>query len=136
MLVAEAELGEVNPKLKVTRSFADDVSKFEPEIVTEVPATPIVGVKPVIVGNPVALETVKGLTDVAVPAVVVMLIVPVVAPLGTVAVSWVAVAEVTVAEVPLKFTVFPLGVVLKAVPLIATEAPTGPFCGVNPLMES
>ena len=57
--------------------------KFVPLIVTLVPAGPLVGVNPVIVGALVAI--VKLLALVAVPAGVVTLSVPVVAPAGTVA---------------------------------------------------
>ena len=57
--------------------------KFVPLIVTLVPAGPLVGVNPVIVGALVAI--VKLLALVAVPAGVVTLSVPVVAPAGAVA---------------------------------------------------
>jgi hypothetical protein len=64
-------------------SIAVAFVKFVPVIVTPVPAGPIVGVKPVIVG---ALPpTVKLLALVAVPPGVVTLSGPVVAPAGTVA---------------------------------------------------
>ena len=55
--------------------------KFEPLMVTPVPTGPLAGVKPVIVGG---LITVKLPALVAVPPGVVTLIVPVVAPAGTV----------------------------------------------------
>jgi hypothetical protein len=73
--------------------------------------------------------TVNALALVAVPAGVVTLSVPVVAPAGTVA--WIAVAEVTVklALTPLNATaVAPV----KFVPLIVTLLPTGPLVGVKP----
>ena len=57
--------------------------KFVPLIVTLAPTAPLVGVKLVIVG-PLA-DTVKVLALVAVPAGVVTLTSPVVAPVGTVA---------------------------------------------------
>jgi hypothetical protein len=97
--------------------------KFVPLIVTLVPASPLVGVKPVIVGG---LRTVKFVALVAVPPGVVTLSGPVVAAAGTVAV--IAVAEVTVnkALVPLNRTrVAPL----KFVPVIVTVAPTAPLVG-------
>ena len=56
--------------------------KLVPLMVTLVPTGPLVGVKSVIVGG---LITVKLLALVAVPPGVVTLIVPVVAPVGTVA---------------------------------------------------
>jgi hypothetical protein len=58
--------------------------KFVPVIVTEVPTGPLVGVKLVIVGG--GAVTVKVPALVAVPPGVVTLMVPVVAPEGTVAV--------------------------------------------------
>src|SRR5213082_2141805 len=55
-------------------------------------------------------STVKLLLEVAVDVPTVTLMGPVVAPVGTVVVSWFVVAAVTVAVVPLNFTVFALGV--------------------------
>ena len=66
--------------LKVTSAVP---VKFVPLIVTMVPAGPLVGVKPVIVGA--LAPTVKLLALVAVPPGVVTLSGPVVAPAGTVA---------------------------------------------------
>jgi hypothetical protein len=63
------------------------VSKFVPVIVTNVPALPLVGEKPVIVGGWI---TTKLLVVVAVPPVVVTVIGPVVAPVGTTAFTCVA----------------------------------------------
>ena len=65
----------------------------------------------------------------AVPPVVVTVIVPVVAPVGTVVVINVVVAELTVAVVPLNLTVFPEVVVSKFVPVIVTLAPITPGVG-------
>ena len=62
------------------------------------------------------------------------MIVPVVAPDGTVATSCVVVAEVTVAVVPWNLTVLFAMVLLKPVPEIVTDAPTAPLLGENPLM--
>src|SRR3989442_1705909 len=61
--------------------------KLVPLIVTVVPTGPLVGVKELIVGGDVV--TVKLLALVAVPAEVVTLMSPEVAPLGAVAVIWV-----------------------------------------------
>src|SRR5206468_2120575 len=74
--------------------------------------------------------TVKALALTPVPAVVVTLSVPVVAPLGTVACIWVSESTVTrVAGVPFKATwVAP---VTKFVPVRVTAVPTGPLVGVN-----
>src|SRR5256712_8816342 len=102
---------------------------FVPLIATLVPTAPLVGVKPVIVGG--LAVTVKLPALVPVPPGVVTLIVPVVAPAGTVA--WIAVAELTAkpALTPLKATaVAPV----KFVPLIATLVPTAPLVGVKPVI--
>jgi hypothetical protein len=68
----------------------------------------MVGAAPVPIVNAAAL--------VAVMPATVTLIVPVVAPAGTVVVSMVVEAVATVAVVPLNFTVFDAGVALKPVP--------------------
>jgi hypothetical protein len=106
MLVGLAELTAASPTLNFVRSYVA-MSKFVPETVTAVPEAPIVGVKPVIVGAPLAPEavTVKDIELVAVPLGVVIVIGPVVAPVGTVVTICVAVAELTVAFVPWKATV-------------------------------
>jgi hypothetical protein len=68
-------------------------------------------------------------TEVAVPPPVVTLTAPVVVPVATVAVIWVALFTVNdVAAVLLKETaVAPV----KLVPVITTEVPTGPLAGVK-----
>jgi hypothetical protein len=73
---------------------------------------------------------------VVVPAVVVTLTVPLVAPAGTVTVSLVALAAVTVAAIPLNRTVFPAGVGANAVPLIVTLDPTLARRGTTQSTES
>jgi hypothetical protein len=99
--------------------------KFVPLIVTLVPTGPLLGVKLVTVGG---LETVKLLALLAVPAEVVTLIGPVIAPAGTVAVIAVAEFTVKLALVPLNITaVAPV----KFVPLIVTLVPTAPLLGVK-----
>src|SRR2546427_8916971 len=94
-------------------------------MVTPVPTGPLAGVKLVIVGE---LITVKLPALLAVPPGVVTLIVPVVAPVGTVA--WIELAELTVkvALAPLKATTV---VPVKLVPLMVTLVPTGPLAGVK-----
>jgi len=85
-------------------------------MVAAVPGAPAVGVKLLMVGAPEVATTVKAtVLDTGLP-VVTTEITPVVAPVGTVATILVAVEETTDAAVPLKVTVFWLGVVLKAVP--------------------
>src|SRR5256886_8898109 len=73
--------------------------------------------------------TVTGVQTCALPISTVTLMGPVVAPVGTVVVSWFVVAAVTVAVVPLNFTVFALGVALKFWPWIVTVCPTPPCAG-------
>jgi len=108
--------------------FAAVALKFAPVIVTDVPTGPLLGLNPEIVGGP---TTVKLLPLVAVSPATVTLIVPVVAPLGTVATRLVVVAEVTVAVVPLNLTVLLAAVELKFVPEIVTEEPTAPLVGLK-----
>ena len=77
------------------------------------------------------VETVKSLELVAVPAVVVTEIFPVVAPDGTSAINCVVVPELNEAVVPLNLTVLLLSDELKLVPIIVTLSPTLPLDGVN-----
>ena len=73
----------MKPAAVPLKATADAPVKFVPVIVTLVPAGPLVGVKPVIVGALAAI--VKLLALVAVPPAVATLSGPVVAPAGTVA---------------------------------------------------
>jgi hypothetical protein len=123
-------------RLNLTMLLASTVSKFVPVIVTDVPAVPVVGVNPVIVGAPVEVVTMKAAALVADPVGVVRPIGPVVAPEGTLVVIWVTVAEATVAATPLKVTVFWLAVVENPVPKIVTDVPTGLLLGVNSTIET
>src|SRR2546427_13290492 len=75
-----------------------------------------------------AVPTVKLLALLAVPAEVVTLIGPVVAPAGTLAVIVVAEPTVKLALVPLNSTAV---AVVKFVPLIVTLVPTGPLAGAK-----
>ena len=72
--------------------------------------------------------TVKFVALVPVPARFVTVILPVVAPVGTVAVIWVAELTVNVAATLLNLTAV---VPVKFVPVIVTTVPTGPLVGVN-----
>ncbi len=100
--------------------------KFVPVIVTDVPTGPNAGVNEVIVGIP---ATPKSVALVAVLTVFVTVILPEVAPVGTVAVIDVAEFNVkVVAETPLNLTEV---VQPKFVPVIVTLVPTGPLGGVN-----
>src|SRR3989338_6175991 len=63
----------------------------------------------------------------ALPRLVVTVSGPVVAPIGTVVVSWVALTERRTATRPLKLTVVAPG--SKLVPVIVTKVPMGPLAG-------
>jgi hypothetical protein len=103
--------------------------RLVPEIVTTVPTAPDDGLKPVIFG---ALITLKLATLTAVPPPVVTLIVPVVAPAGTVVVIFVAVFVRIAAALPLnESAVAPE----RLTPVIVTPAPTPPDAGVKPAMQ-
>jgi hypothetical protein len=121
--------------LTLTRSFGAVVSKFVPVTLTAVPATPIDGVKLVIVGAATD-ATVNVVALVVDPPGAVTPIVPVVAPLGTVTTNWVAVALEMVAVVPLNVTVSWAMVDENPVPKILTCVPTGPLPGVNDTIET
>jgi hypothetical protein len=97
-----AEFTVAATPLKVTALLAGVVLKLVPVIVTDVPAAPLVGVKPVIVGGGM---TVKLLPLVTLLPLTMTVIAPVVAPLGTFATKCVVVADVIVAVVPLNLTV-------------------------------
>src|SRR5438067_1500104 len=125
--VAEICVDELTVKVALVPLKVTEVApvKLVPLIVTLVPTGPLEGVKLVMVGG---LVTVKELLLVAVPAGVVTLSGPVVAPAGTVAVIFVPEFTVNVALVPLNFTdVAPV----KFVPLIVTLVPTGPLEGAK-----
>lgn len=72
--------------------------------------------------------------EVAVPFEVSTVIVPVVAPDGTVVTICVIVELVTVAVVPLNITILLAATVLKFCPVIVTDAAIAPPTGVNPLI--
>jgi hypothetical protein len=92
--------------------------KFDPVIVTGVPTGPLDGLKPLTIGD-------------GVPPKAVMVIAPVVAPAGTIAVTALLELTVNAAGVPLKLTaVAPV----RFVPVIVTEVPIGPATGLKPLM--
>lgn len=99
--------------------------KFVPVIVTVEPTGPLAGVKPVIVGVPV---TTKSAALVPVPFPFVTVILPVVAPVGTVVVIWESELTVNGAFTPSNFTVI---VPVKSSPVMITVVPTGPLDGVN-----
>src|SRR6266852_624837 len=118
-------------RLKLSLLFATSGSKFVPVTITGVPAVPLGGLKPVIVGASLAVTTNCALL-VADPDGDETVIKPVVAVLGTVVVIWVAVEELTVAATPLNLTVFCVAVVLKPPPLMTTVVPAAPLPGLKP----
>ena len=91
---------------------------------------------PEIVGAPLVAPIVKFELLVAEPFEFEIVIGPVVAADGTVATICVLVAEITVAATPLNWTVFCDPIVLNPVPLIVTDAPTGPVRGENEIIET
>ena len=100
--------------------------KFVPVMATPVPTGPLLGLNELIVGS--APVTVKALALSTEPPGVVTLILPVVAPLGTLVLIWVSETIPKLAVVPLKVTwVAPV----KFVPVMVTAVPTGPLVGVN-----
>jgi hypothetical protein len=114
--------------------FAGVVLKFVPVIVTVEPIPPEVGSKPVIVGEPGGV-TVKSAELVAVCPPTSTVIFPEIAPAGTAATMLVDVGvPLILATVPLNLTILLAGVVLKFVPVIVTEVPTGPEIGLKLVM--
>src|SRR6185369_13627095 len=114
-------------KLAVTPLNLTDVAtpKPLPLMVTVVPTGPLAGENEDTTGGPV---TVNEPVLCPVPAAVVTLIRPVVAPAGTVALICADDTTVKVAVTPLNLTdVAPL----KPLPLIVTAVPTGPLAGEN-----
>lgn len=103
--------------------------KLVPVRVTVVPTGPVVGENEVIVG--VGKITVNELALVPVSDPTVTVMTPEVAPAGTTAAMLVAVLAVTVAVVPLNFTVLLAGVVLKFDPVMVTVVPIKPLIGLN-----
>ena len=100
-------------------------------IVTAVPTGPLVGLKPLMVGGGGGMVTLKPAPLVALPAGVVTVIGPLVAPVRTVALIWVLPPTVKLALAPLKAT---FDVFWNDCPLIVTVVPTGPLVGLKPLM--
>ena len=99
--------------------------KWLPLMVTDVPTAPLDGEKLLIVGAD-PLVTVKFDALVAVPDGVVTVILPVVAPLGTLAVIRPSFATLKLADVPLNRT---LVAPVKWLPLMVTDVPTAPLDG-------
>jgi hypothetical protein len=125
MLVADQLVGVAVVPSNFTVLLPWGDPKPLPEIVTEVPAGPEDGDKPVMFG-----VTVKGAPLLATLATVTTTL-PLVAALGTVTTIELALQVMTVAEVPLKVTV---PVEPKLAPAIVTDVLTIPEAGDNPVM--
>ena len=117
--------------LKVTLPLPWVGPKFDPLIVTAAPTIPEVGTRLLIVG---AAVTVKVTPLLATPPAAVTTTFPVVAPLGTVATTWLALQLVMVAVVPLKVTLPVPWVGPKLDPAITMDEPTAPVLGVSEVM--
>ena len=129
--VGEAAVTAAKVAPKYTMLSAATEPKLVPVMITELPTFPEDGVIEVMVGGAVKVKLTALVTELQ---STVTLMSPVVAPAGTITCRLVAVAEVTVAAMPLILTVLLDGVGSKLVPVIATVVPTGPPVGENPLM--
>jgi hypothetical protein len=107
-----------------------DVPKFTPVIVTEVPAVPNVGDRPVMLG---AAATLNATALLANPRTVTTTG-PVVAPFGTSATMLVEPQLVGAVVIPLNVTMLVPLVAPKFVPVIVTEVPMEPDVGDRPVM--
>jgi len=131
MLVALQAEGVATVPLKVTVPVPWVAPKFAPVIVTDVPAGPPVGDKPLIAGA--GTVTVKLDPLLACPPTVTTTL-PVVAPEGAGTAMEVALQLVGVAVVPLNFTVLVPCVVPQFAPAMVTGVPIGPEPGDKLLM--
>jgi hypothetical protein len=131
MLVALQLVGAAPIPLKLTVLVPWLAPKFAPVIVTDVPKTPDVGFRLVMLGA--GTVTVKLTPLLAIPPTVTTTL-PVVALTGTGATMLDALQLVGTAEMPLNFTVLEPCVAPKFVPLIVTEVPTNPDIGFRLVM--
>src|SRR6266478_181913 len=131
MLVALQPVGVPAVPLKVTVLAPCVVPKFAPAIVTDVPATPDVGFRLVMLGGDEV--TAKFIPLLATPPTVTTTL-PVDAPLGTGATMLVALQLVAVAVVPLKVSVLALRLAPRFAPLMVTDVPTAPDVGFRLVM--
>jgi hypothetical protein len=105
--------------------------KFTPEIATEVPTTPDVGFRLVMLGTGTVT---RKLTPLLATPPTVTTTLPEVAPAGTAVTMLVALQLVAVAVAPLNVTVLVPCAVPKFAPLIATDVPTSPEVGFKLVM--
>jgi hypothetical protein len=130
MLVFDQLVGVAVVPLNFTVLVPCVAPKFVPVIVTDVATGPLVGDRVVILG---ATVTVK-LTPLLARPPTVTTTLPVVAPAGTGVTMLVFDQLVGVAVVPLNFTVLVPCVAPKFVPVIVTDAATGPVVGDSVVM--
>jgi hypothetical protein len=130
ILVALQLVGGASVLLNVTVLVPCVAPKFEPVIVTEVPTTPEVTDRLLMLG---AGTTVKLTPLLAAPPTVTTTF-PVVAPEGTGTPMLMAFQLVGVVAVPLNVTVLEPWVDPKFVPVMVTEAPTAPVAGDRPVI--
>ena len=126
MFVTLQLVGVAPIPLKVTVLVPWLAPKLAPVIVTDVPRTPDVGLRPVMLGG--GTVTVKLTPLLATPPTVTTTL-PVVAPAGTGTTMPVAAQLVGVAAVPLNVTVLVPCVIPKLAPVIVTDMPTNPDVG-------
>src|SRR6266404_161796 len=131
MLVALQLVGVPAVPLKVTVLVPCVVPKFAPAIVTDVPTTPDVGFRLVMLGG--GEVTVKFIPLLATPPTVTTTL-PVVAPAGTAATMLVVLQLAGVAATPLNFTVPVPCPAPTSAPLIVTDVPTSPDVGFRLVM--
>ena len=131
MLLLLQLVGVAAVPLNVTLLVPWVAPKLVPAIVTEVPATPEVGLIEVILGG--GTVTVKVTPLLATPPTVTTTF-PVVTVEGTGATILVALQLAGVDTTPLKVTVLVPCEVPKFVPVIVTEVPTGPDVGLRLVM--
>lgn len=126
--VVLAAVTEAVVPLNFTILWVVTLEKFVPVMVTVVPTGPHMGATDVIVG---VNRNVKSTSEVASWSATETVILPVVAPGGTVVLICVAVEAVTVAVTLLNLTILFAGVVLKLVPVMVIVVPAGAVTGVN-----
>src|SRR5882762_803570 len=131
MLVALHAVGVPAVPLKVTALVPWEAPKFAPAMATDVPTTPEVGLRLVMLGAGIVTVKLRPLL-ICPPTVTTTL--PVVAPAGTGAAMFVAPQAVGVAAIPLNVTVLVPCVAPKLTPAIATDVPTGPETGLRLVM--
>jgi hypothetical protein len=132
MLAALQLLGVPAVPLNFTVLVPWVAPKLVPVIVTDVPTTPDVGFRLVMLGP--GTVTVKLTPLLATPPAVTTTL-PVVAPAGTGTLMLVALQLVGVAAIPLNFTVLVPCVAPKFEPVIVTGVPTAPEAGLRLVMD-